>query len=68
MQILREIYLLMRIISILDVAVSGTVGAAVGSFVGGVLLTAVIGGVIAVAVFCRAKKEPAEQEPVIDIW
>ena len=33
------------------------VGTAVGGFVGGVLLTAAIAGVVAVAVFCRVKRE-----------
>ena len=32
-------------------------GAAVGGFIGGVLLTAAIAGVVAVAVFCRVKRE-----------
>ena len=36
---------------------SVAVVAATGGFIGGVLLTAVIGGVVAVAVFCRVKKE-----------
>ena len=33
------------------------VGAAVGGFIGGVLLTGAIAGVVAVAVFCRVKRE-----------
>ena len=37
--------------------VGAAVGAAVGSFIGGVLLTASIAGVIAVAVLNRFKKE-----------
>ena len=36
---------------------SVAVAAATGGFIGGVLLTAVIGGVVAVAVFCRVKRE-----------
>ena len=31
--------------------------AAAGGFIGGVLLTAAIGGVVAVALFCRVKRE-----------
>ena len=37
------------------VDVSTAVGAAVASFIGGVLLTTLIGSGVAVAVFCRAK-------------
>ena len=33
------------------------VGAAIGGFIGGVLLTAAIAGVVAVAVFIRIKRE-----------
>ena len=33
------------------------VGAAVGGFIGGVLLTGASAGVVAVAVFCRVKRE-----------
>ena len=36
---------------------SVAVAAATGGFIGGVLLMAVIGGVVAVAVFCRVKRE-----------
>ena len=36
---------------------SAGVGAAIGGFVGGVLLTAAIAGVVAVAVFIRIKRE-----------
>ena len=36
---------------------SVAVAAATGGFIGGVLLTAVIGGGVAVAVFCRVKRE-----------
>ena len=36
---------------------SVAVAAAAGGFIGGVLLTAVIGGGVAVAVFCRVKRE-----------
>ena len=36
---------------------SVAVAAATGGFIGGVLLMAVIGSVVAVAVFCRVKRE-----------
>ena len=36
---------------------SVAVAAATGGFIGGVLLTAVVGGIVAVAVFCRVKRE-----------
>ena len=38
-------------------AVDDTVGVAVGSFLGGVLLTAIIAGCVGMAVFWKVKKE-----------
>ena len=43
------------------VAVSAAVGAAVASFIGGVLLTAVIAVVVAGAVFYRAKRKVTDK-------
>ena len=37
--------------------ISSVAVAAAGGFIGGVLLMAVFGGVVAVAVFCRVKRE-----------
>ena len=66
---MHTVFLIKQIVSplILHIACDGAgaasdisdvvVAAATGGFIGGVLLTAVIGGVVAVAVFCRVKRE-----------
>ena len=45
--------------------VDGCAGAATGSFIGGVLLTAAIAGVIALVVLCRAKRRGTTKHELV---